>query len=116
MAAILSQLRQLHADLQALVRRDPEQEVQGIALPLIDAVVSEARELLPEGSTLASQVVELVSPSAIEEGDPIRAADALLVVGQLLAVYEHAENQKPNARVVSAARLRLDEPRKRPMF
>ena len=45
MAALVDQLRQLHHDLQYLVERDPEQEVTGIALPLVDAVVSEARIL-----------------------------------------------------------------------
>lgn len=95
MAALLDQLRQLHRDLQRLVDRDPEQEVQGVALPLVDAVVSEATRSLPASSTLGQQVVELVSLDSIEKGDPIRAADALLVVGQLLAVFSHAKQQEP---------------------
>lgn len=95
MAALVDQLRQLHGDLQRLVDRDPDQEVDGIALPLVDAVVSEARRNLPQGSTLGQQIIELVSPESIENGDPIRAAAALLVVGQLLAVFEHAQRQEP---------------------
>ena len=93
MAAIVDQLRQMHGDLERLATRDPEQEVRGVALPLVDAVLSEAKMLLPEGSTLARQIVELVSPESINDGDPIRAADALLLVGQLLAVFEHHERQ-----------------------
>ena len=93
MAALVDQLRQLHHDLQYLVERDPEQEVTGIALPLVDAVVSEARIRLPPESTLQRQVVELISPESCEEGNGVRAADALLVVGQLLAATEHYEQE-----------------------
>jgi hypothetical protein len=115
MAALLDQLRQLHRDLERLAERDPDQEVTGVAVPLIDAVISEARANLPEGSTLGSQIVEIISPAAVleEEVAPIRAADALVVVGQLLAVYQHAEDQKPNSSISSPARFRLDQFRKR---
>lgn len=108
MAALLHQLRQLHSDLRALADRDPEQEVTGIAVPVIDAVISEARAAAPTGSTISTQVADIITPDAIAEGTPVRAADALVVVGQLLAVFEHAELLKPNARVVSSARRRLD--------
>lgn len=92
---MLYQLRQLHETLTRLVDRDPEQEVTGIALPVIDQVVAEARRSLPEGSTLGGQIVELISPESLDGGEPVRAADALLVVGQLLAVFEHHEDQRP---------------------
>lgn len=89
MAALVDQLRQLHADLTRMVDRDPEQEVGGPALPLIDAVITEARESLPETSTLRHQVVDLISSYTVEHGDgPFRAVDLLPVVGQLLAVYQ----------------------------
>jgi hypothetical protein len=97
-AALPSQLRQLHDDLKNLVDRDPEQEVTGVALPLIDAVVAEARRRLPPESTLQHQVIELISLETIEEGNAIRAADALLVVGQLLAATEHYEREQQQAR------------------
>lgn len=86
MAKLVDQLRQLHADLAQLIERDPEQEVTGQALPLIDAVVSETRGALPPESTLGSQIVEVISVETIEAGEPLRAADALVLVGQLLAV------------------------------
>lgn len=92
MAALLDQLRQLHKDLEALMTQDSEQEVQGMALPLIDAVLSEARKRLPDESTLRNQIVELISPESIANGESIRAADALIVVGQLLAALDHYES------------------------
>lgn len=91
MAALLDQLRQLRRDLKELVARDPEQEVGGLALPLIDSVLREARERLPSESSLPAQIVDLISPEAIEAGEPIRAAEALVIVGQLLAALAHYE-------------------------
>jgi len=88
MAKLVDQLRQLRVDLTELIRRDPEQEVGGPALSLLDAVVSEARQALPPDSSLGDSVVDIVSVEAIEAGDPLRAADALVVIGQLLAVLE----------------------------
>jgi hypothetical protein len=73
-------------DLVQLIERDPDQEVTGQALPLIDAVISEARQALPDKSTLRRQIVDVISTEAIEAGEPLRAADALLIVGQLVAV------------------------------
>ena len=58
MSALLEQLRQLHADLRAASDRDPEQEVTGVAVPLVDAVLSRARTLVePADSGLAEQIV-----------------------------------------------------------
>jgi hypothetical protein len=48
-AAILDQLRQLHADLKFQYEKDREQEVDATVLPLIDAIIAEARDLLPNG-------------------------------------------------------------------
>lgn len=101
MAALLPQLRQLHTDLQRLVDRDPEQEVTGIAYPLVDAVISEARSWLPPSSSLRDQVREVISPDLIDSEDVrLRAADALIVVGQLLVAtetYMNAESDKQQA-------------------
>jgi len=86
MAKLLDQLRQLRVDLVQLVDRDPDQEVTGQAIPLIDAVITEAREALPGDSSLRTQIVDIISTTTIEVGEPLRAADALIIVGQLLAV------------------------------
>ena len=60
----------------------------GSAFPLLDAILSESREALPAESTLRSQVVDLVY-EAVATGDRVRAADALVIVGQLLAALRH---------------------------
>jgi hypothetical protein len=58
---------------------------------LIDAVLAEARNQLPETSTLRGQIVLLISAESIEAGEPNRVADVLVVVGELLAVLERIE-------------------------
>jgi hypothetical protein len=110
MAALLDQIRQLHSDLRFLVEKDPEQEVQGTTVLTLSAVLEEAQSSLPVDSTLGDQIFALISPESIEAREPIRVADLLLVVGQLLAVLEHEESLKPNGRI-SVARGRLDQRR-----
>lgn len=103
-AALLAQLQQLHNDLTALIKNDPEQEVTGAAFPLLDAVLSEARDALPSISTLRSQVADLLF-EAITTGEHVRAADALVLVGQLLAALQHYATEPPEevpASVVTA--------------
>lgn len=79
-------LERLHADLSAISKRDPEQEVQGLALPVLDAVLSGIRDdLLPPGHPVVRSLNDLISIESVESGEAVRAVDALLVVGQLLA-------------------------------
>jgi hypothetical protein len=79
---LLTTLRQ---DLQKIVDRDPEQEVRSIAIPTLDAALSAVRDLAPDNPVVAS-VRDVISTEAVEEGEPIRATDVLLVVTTLLAV------------------------------
>lgn len=79
------QLTALINTLQLLVERDPEQEVMGIALPVLDVVIGEVRKLFPK-DPLVQAAVEIISPEQIALGEPVRAADALLVAEQLKAV------------------------------
>jgi hypothetical protein len=65
-----------------LTRRDPEQEVQGIALPVLDAVIESVRTALPDDPVVQA-VRGIVTPEQIALGEPVRAADALLVAKQL---------------------------------
>lgn len=73
----------LKAQLSEITRTDPEQEVRGIAVPALDAVVVGVRELLKD-DVIASRVCDVISTEAFAEGEPIRAIDALLVVTTLL--------------------------------
>jgi len=75
-------LRALQRDLQKITARDPEQEVQGIAIPAVDAALAAIRDLIPE-SPVVSSIADVISPDAIDRGEPIRAVDVLLVVGIL---------------------------------
>lgn len=68
--------------LEALTKRDPEQEVQGIALPVLDAVIESVRAALPD-DPVVDAVRGIVSAEQIALGEPVRAADALLVAKQL---------------------------------
>lgn len=84
---LLAHLRQLYGDLLAVIERDPEQEIVGVALPVVDWVLSTARSHLavshPPG--VSAGIVDLISPRTCGEGVPVRALDAWLVIGQLLA-------------------------------
>jgi hypothetical protein len=68
--------------LTMLVERDPEQEVQGIALPVLDAVLEATRRVCPD-DTVVQAARSVISPEQIESGEPVRAADALLVAMQI---------------------------------
>jgi hypothetical protein len=68
--------------LEPLTKRDPEQEVQGIALPVLDAVIEAVRAARPDDPVVQS-ARGIITPEQIESGEPVRAADALLVAKQL---------------------------------
>ena len=69
--------------LERLVDRDPDQEVQGIALPVMDAVIEAVRQVLPENHPVVKAARSVMSPELIESGEPVRATDALVVAKQL---------------------------------
>jgi hypothetical protein len=71
--------------LETLTKRDPEQEVQGIALPVLDAVIESVRRVLPN-NPVVDAVRGILSPEQIASGEAIRAADALVVAKQLDAI------------------------------
>lgn len=78
-------LESLVSSLRKLVERDPEQEVTGFALPVVDAVLSTVREKLP-GDPVANVMREVISVETLADGEPVRAADLLVVVEQLQAI------------------------------
>ena len=90
---LLTTLRQ---DLQRIVGRDPEQEVRSIAIPTLDAASAALRDLAPDNSVVAA-TRDVISAEAVEEGEPIRATDVLLVVTTLLAVVPQPPVGAPNA-------------------
>lgn len=70
--------------LNTLVARDPEQEVQGIAIPVLDAALSEFKAAMPDDAVVKA-LVDLVSADHIGSGEPLRAADMLVIAEQLEA-------------------------------
>lgn len=72
----------LIASMELVIKRDPEQEVQGIALPVLDAALQDVKQAIPEDPVVNS-LVELMSADFIGSGDTIRAADMLVVAKQL---------------------------------
>lgn len=96
MANLAGRLRRLRADLKDLIARDPDQEVTGQALLALDQVVMKAHELVPEEQRADVGVLDILTP-AVAAGEPIRAADALLIVGQLLAVLDPDADERSEA-------------------
>ena len=75
---------QLIETLVPLVERDPEQEIRGIAVPMLEAVFDCLSTEL-KGDPVADAMVGVYQHEA-STGEPVRAADALLVARQLAAV------------------------------
>lgn len=73
--ALVSSLRTLH-------QRDPEQEVQGIALPVLAAALADIQASLPSDPVVMA-LVDLFSADFIGAGEPVRAADMLVIAEQL---------------------------------
>jgi hypothetical protein len=95
--------------LEPVVAQDSEQEVHGMAVPVLDAVLVEARDLLLD-EPVAQAARDAISVEAVESGDSTRAVDALLVARQLKA----AMGREP----ATVVRKRTDSfpPTRRPSF
>jgi hypothetical protein len=86
---ILVRLRTLRSQLDRYSRHDKEQEVAGIALPVLDELLSQARRLVPAGDPVLDRMQDVVSADSIAAGEPVRAIDALLVTDQVITAIEH---------------------------
>jgi hypothetical protein len=87
--------RQLHHDLERLANRDPEQEVLGLARTMLDAVVAVCVEVL-EDDPVVQSLGSGMTVDELLEGTPLRAADALVVVGQLdSALHRVIDRRRP---------------------
>jgi hypothetical protein len=79
------QVNLLRQNLSKIVERDPEQEVRSIAIPVLDAVLAEAKSVLPADHPVIRQIRDVVSPEVVESDEPLRAVDLLHVVTALYA-------------------------------
>ncbi|PZF99501.1 hypothetical protein C1I99_11315 [Micromonospora deserti] len=70
--------------LTELCSRQPEQTVQGIALPIIDAVLETVQAVRPN-DLVVKAARGVIRPEQLAAGEPVRATDALVVAKQLSA-------------------------------
>lgn len=82
----------LYRDLQRIADRDPEQEVRGMALPVLDACLNAFKSFVPDDPIVAA-IHEVMTPEAIAEGC-VRAVDAVVVAGQLAAAMGGEDKHK----------------------
>ena len=95
--------------LRATVDQDGEQEVRGIAVPVLNAVVEEIKVALRDDPVVRT-VSDVISPEAAAAGEPIRAVDALLIAEQLDAAIRRRPTANATAYAASVAmRRRLFE-------
>jgi hypothetical protein len=94
-----TRIESLIQTLETLTRRDLDQEVRGIALPVFDAVLEAVKGDIGRDNPVVQAVAGIVSPETIEAGEPIRAADALMVAKMLEA--EIGPRPRPGGRVWS---------------
>jgi hypothetical protein len=80
----------LERPLSQITERDPEQEVRGIALPVVDAVLVAGREHALKNDPVVAAIAGLITVDTVAEGDPVRAVDALIVVRQLREAIDRA--------------------------
>jgi hypothetical protein len=88
----------LYRDLQAIAKRNPEQEVRGLAIPVLEACLTAFREHAGDDPVVAA-IGGVMSPESIADGY-IRAVDAAVVAGQL-AIAIGPEKLPPPAAVFS---------------
>ena len=74
----------LISSTRALIQRDPEQEVRGVALGVVDAAIADVKAAKPDDPVIAA-TAELFSADLIGSGEGVRAADLLVVAEQLAA-------------------------------
>jgi hypothetical protein len=82
---------QLYNDVSRVADKDPEQEVRGIAVPVLDACLAALRAV-PEvaDDPVITRMPDVYSVDSVEQGEPVRAVDALVVLGQIIAVIGEA--------------------------
>lgn len=83
----------LYRELQRITDRDAEQEVTGIAVPVLDALLEACKRFVPDDPVVAA-IDGLVTPDSVESG-ALRAVDAALVVGQLAAALGPEQRVPP---------------------
>lgn len=68
----------IRESLEAVVGKDADQEVEGAAIHTLDAVFAAARSLVPHHPVVL-RLSDVLSPEAIEAGQPLLVKDALII-------------------------------------
>ena len=68
--------------MKTLIARDPEQEVRGVALPVVDSAIGAVKAAQPDDPVVQA-TSDLFSAKQIALGEGVRAADLLVVAQQL---------------------------------
>lgn len=84
----------LISSMQLLIRRDPEQKVQGEGLAVAAAAVSAVKAALPD-DIVVDATPALFSAERIGRGEAVHAADLLVVAEQLGAAIGEPPDQRP---------------------
>jgi hypothetical protein len=65
--------------LATIVKEEPDEKVQGMALPVLHSVIDAIKDGIGRDNSVVQSAAGVISPDAIASGEPIRAADALIV-------------------------------------
>jgi hypothetical protein len=95
LADAIRRVRSLRSDLRDATQRDLEREIQGPAIQEVDAVLSAARPLIPDGDPVLDRLADVVSPESVEAGEPVRAFDLLIVVDQVYNTLDAEDRRTP---------------------
>ena len=87
-------VQSLITSLEALVASDPEQVVDGIAVPVRAAALEDVKRAVP-GDPVVTALIDLMSADFIGGGESIRAASMLVVAHQLDAAIGRPRPAKP---------------------
>jgi hypothetical protein len=103
----IRRIRSLRSSLRDMSDDDPEQELIGPALQTVDAVLSATRELIPAGDPVLDRMTDVISPEAVQAGEPPRAIDVLLLADQVydaLLPNSSDASMTPSTSVLNPAR------------
>jgi hypothetical protein len=65
--------------LTTVLPEDPDQKVQGVALPVLLAAIDAVKDGIGRDNPVVQSAAAVISPDTVASGEPIRAADALIV-------------------------------------
>lgn len=77
-----------------MTKVEAEQDVRGMAVPVVDAVISEAKDFLDDTDPVVSQIEDVLSADAFASDEGVRAVDLLVVVTILMERIGHPGIQK----------------------